>query len=35
MIYQGQQVDAREWWDPHWIHDRLQAKLQQFGGGGK
>jgi murein DD-endopeptidase MepM/ murein hydrolase activator NlpD len=31
MIYQGQQVDAREWWDPHWIHDRLQAKLQQFG----
>ena len=33
MILQGEQVDAREWWDPHWIHDRIQAKLRQFGAG--
>jgi murein DD-endopeptidase MepM/ murein hydrolase activator NlpD len=33
MILQGTQVDAREWWDPHWIHDRIQAKLQEFGAG--
>lgn len=33
MIYQGEQVDAREWWDPHWIKDRIAAKLRQFGGG--
>jgi len=31
MILQGEQVDAREWWDPHWIHDRIQAKVRQFG----
>jgi len=31
MILQGEQVDAREWWDPHWIQDRIQAKLRQFG----
>ena len=31
MILQGQQVDAREWWDAHWIHDRILSKLRQFG----
>ena len=31
MILHGTQVDAREWWDPHWIHDRIQAKLEEFG----
>jgi murein DD-endopeptidase MepM/ murein hydrolase activator NlpD len=31
MILQGEQVDAREWWDPHWIQDRIRAKLRQFG----
>src|SRR5262249_49460892 len=31
MILQGQQVDAREWWDPHWIEDRVQSKLREFG----
>jgi hypothetical protein len=31
MVLQGTQVDAREWWDPHWIHDRIQAKLEEFG----
>ena len=34
MILQGEQVDAREWWDPHWIQDRILAKLRQFGSGG-
>jgi len=33
MILQGEQVDAREWWDPHWIQDRILAKLRQFGAG--
>jgi len=30
MILQGTQVDAREWWDPHWIHDRIQVKLEEY-----
>jgi murein DD-endopeptidase MepM/ murein hydrolase activator NlpD len=30
MVLQGTQVDAREWWDAHWIHDRIQAKLKEF-----
>ena len=34
MVLQGTQVDAREWWDPHWIHDRIQAKLEEFGPAG-
>jgi len=33
MLYQDVQVDPREWWDPHWIHDRLAVKLAQFGSG--
>ncbi len=32
IVLQGTQVDAREWWDPHWVEDRLRAKLRQFGG---
>src|SRR5262249_28870941 len=31
MLLQSVQVDAREWWDPHWIEDRLAAKLRQWG----
>ena len=31
IVNQDQQVDPREWWDPHWIEDRLVAKLKQFG----
>lgn len=31
VVLQGEQVDAREWWDPHWIEDRIQSKLRQFG----
>lgn len=30
MILQGTQVDAREWWDPHWIRDRIRSKLEEF-----
>jgi murein DD-endopeptidase MepM/ murein hydrolase activator NlpD len=29
-ILQGVQVDAREWWDPHWIRDRIAAKLTGY-----
>jgi murein DD-endopeptidase MepM/ murein hydrolase activator NlpD len=34
VILLGEQVDAREWWDPHWIEDRLEAKRRLFGGAG-
>jgi murein DD-endopeptidase MepM/ murein hydrolase activator NlpD len=33
MLHQDVQVDPREWWDPHWIQDRIAAKLVQFGNG--
>jgi hypothetical protein len=23
-------VDAREWWDPHWLQDRILSKLTSF-----
>ena len=35
VILQGVQVDAREWWDPHWIEDRIMAKVRQFAGSGE
>jgi murein DD-endopeptidase MepM/ murein hydrolase activator NlpD len=28
MLLSGVQVDPKEWWDAHWIHDRIQAKLE-------
>jgi murein DD-endopeptidase MepM/ murein hydrolase activator NlpD len=31
VILLGEQVDAREWWDPHWTLDRILSKLRQFG----
>jgi murein DD-endopeptidase MepM/ murein hydrolase activator NlpD len=34
MALQSVQVDPREWWDPHWIADRITSKLKQFGAGG-
>ncbi len=34
MVLQSVQVDPREWWDPHWIKDRITSKLEQFGGSG-
>jgi len=29
MLLDGIPVNPIEWWDPHWIHDRIEAKLQQ------
>jgi murein DD-endopeptidase MepM/ murein hydrolase activator NlpD len=26
MQVDGVQVNAVEWWDPHWIHDRILSK---------
>ena len=31
MILQAAQVDPKEWWDPHWIQDRITAKVLQYG----
>jgi len=28
MLLDGIPVNPVEWWDPHWIHDRIEAKLQ-------
>ncbi len=28
MMLDGIPVNPIEWWDPHWIHDRIQAKLE-------
>jgi len=28
MLLDGIPVNPVEWWDPHWIHDRVEAKLQ-------
>jgi murein DD-endopeptidase MepM/ murein hydrolase activator NlpD len=30
MVLQSVQVDPKEWWDPHWIKDRITSKLEQF-----
>jgi hypothetical protein len=27
MLLGGLPVNPNEWWDPHWIHDRLLGKL--------
>jgi murein DD-endopeptidase MepM/ murein hydrolase activator NlpD len=27
MQIDGVQVNPREWWDEHWIHDRIMSKL--------
>jgi len=29
MLLAGLPIDPREWWDPHWIQDRLERKLEQ------
>ena len=29
MQVDGVQVNAVEWWDPHWVHDRILSKLGQ------
>jgi hypothetical protein len=25
----GYQIDPKEWWDEHWIHDRILSKVGQ------
>ena len=27
VLVQGVQVNPLEWWDAHWIHDRIDAKI--------
>lgn len=34
MLLDGVQVNPVEWWDPHWVQGRIQAKLDQFSTGG-
>jgi hypothetical protein len=29
VLLDGIPVNPKEWWDPHWIHDRITARLQQ------
>lgn len=31
MLVNGQFVNATEWWDPHWIEDRILRKLREAG----
>jgi murein DD-endopeptidase MepM/ murein hydrolase activator NlpD len=31
MMVNGQFVNATEWWDPHWIEDRVTRKLREGG----
>jgi len=30
MLLDGIPVNPVEWWDPHWIHDRIQVKLEPY-----
>jgi murein DD-endopeptidase MepM/ murein hydrolase activator NlpD len=30
VLLDGIPVNPMEWWDPHWIHDRIQAKLEPY-----
>jgi murein DD-endopeptidase MepM/ murein hydrolase activator NlpD len=32
MLVHGQMVNPVEWWDPHWIEDRIMRKLRAAGG---
>lgn len=29
MLVDGIQIDPKEWWDEHWIHDRILSKIGQ------
>lgn len=33
MLLNGEQVNPLEWWDPHWIHDRVVSKLAAYTSG--
>jgi len=30
VLLDGIPVNPTEWWDPHWIHDRIEAKLAAY-----
>ncbi|HEY6293204.1 MAG TPA: M23 family metallopeptidase [Terriglobia bacterium] len=30
VLVDGLPVNPTEWWDPHWIHDRIEAKLTAY-----
>ena len=30
VLLDGEQVNPKEWWDPHWLHDRIEVKLQEY-----
>jgi hypothetical protein len=32
MLVNGRMVNPVEWWDPHWIQDRVVRKLGETGG---
>jgi murein DD-endopeptidase MepM/ murein hydrolase activator NlpD len=34
MLVGGQMVNPVEWWDPHWIADRIERKLTESGSAG-
>ena len=31
MLVNGHPVNPVEWWDPHWIQDRVERKLSEAG----
>ena len=31
MLVGGRMVNPVEWWDPHWISDRVERKLREAG----
>jgi murein DD-endopeptidase MepM/ murein hydrolase activator NlpD len=33
MLVGGRMVNPVEWWDPHWVQDRVVRKLDEAGGG--
>jgi hypothetical protein len=35
MLVGGQMVNPVEWWDPHWIRDRVDRKLSDAGAAGR
>jgi hypothetical protein len=32
MLLQGTPVNPVEWWDPHWLQDRVNRKITEAGG---
>jgi murein DD-endopeptidase MepM/ murein hydrolase activator NlpD len=32
MLLQGTPVNPIEWWDPHWMEDRVFRKIREAGG---